>query len=334
MAGAFACHTQRMKSDFIINNYWYIILLIFMTNCEKTHSPPVAVAEVFPLIADSTITIEFNSNSSLSKTTYLQGLVFSWDFEGDGYWNVDDSKESTSLFKYSTSGIYYPVLKVTDHYGLVDYDTVTVWIKPQNTFIDSLIDIRDGQIYKTVLLGNQWWMAENLDYGLTISTDSEQLDNGVVEKYYYEDNQTLYSQLGGVYEWKEAINYGRSKQGICPDGWHIPTSQEWITLMEEIDQWYAWQYYSTEGISQLNIDVGVSARRENDTLSWNPGVCDHWARDYKQLDYLREKAPYSFRYKSNWGAIGLIYIQTLYDESDGIYLEASNYGSVRCIKDL
>jgi len=90
-------------------------------------------------------------------------------------------------------------------------------------------DERDGQTYNTVRIGNLCWMAENLNLGQAVSFSQGQLDNGIIEKYYYENNSAYGEQYGALYTWDEAMNYTTLKgsQGICPPGWHIPTDTEW-----------------------------------------------------------------------------------------------------------
>jgi uncharacterized protein (TIGR02145 family) len=55
-------------------------------------------------------------------------------------------------------------------------------------------------------------------------------DNSVIEKYCYDDEDANCETYGGLYQWPEMMQYGKSTQGICPDGWHLPTKQEWEAL--------------------------------------------------------------------------------------------------------
>lgn len=117
------------------------------------------------------------------------------------------------------------------YYNLGHVDSITF-------FEDSITDVRDGQRYAIVLIGNQIWMAENLNVGVykasvdTGSSHSDVSDNGIIEKYAYNNDTTNFATYGGLYDWDEAMGYSTAEgvQGICPDGWHIPTDAEWKTL--------------------------------------------------------------------------------------------------------
>lgn len=75
---------------------------------------------------------------------------------------------------------------------------VTYQIQAQET--DSITDSRDGQIYNIVKIGNQWWMAENLNYGTMVDGSIYQSDDGTVEKYCYSNNETNCDNYGGLYQ--------------------------------------------------------------------------------------------------------------------------------------
>ncbi|MEZ5197241.1 MAG: FISUMP domain-containing protein [Bacteroidales bacterium] len=99
------------------------------------------------------------------------------------------------------------------------------------------IDIRDGQSYSTVQIGDQCWMAENLNVGTIIQGNLNMADNGTIEKYCYENIQDSCDIYGGLYQWNELMQYeiNEGVKGICPDGWHVPTDDEWCTLENEVD---------------------------------------------------------------------------------------------------
>ncbi|MGK0317568.1 MAG: hypothetical protein ACI86M_003812 [Saprospiraceae bacterium] len=102
-----------------------------------------------------------------------------------------------------------------------------------------LIDSRDNKSYKTVTIGTQTWMAENLNFGTminsTTSTDN-QTDNDIIEKYCYSNDGANCTTYGGLYQWDEMMQYVTTEgtQGVCPTGWHLPTDTEWKTLEMEL----------------------------------------------------------------------------------------------------
>jgi uncharacterized protein (TIGR02145 family) len=109
-------------------------------------------------------------------------------------------------------------------------DTAQTSIEPCVSFIDN----RDGRVYRTVTIGNQCWMAENLNIGMMIPVDQDQLTNTIIEKYCYNDNSENCEVYGGLYQWNEMMQYRTNPgvQGICPIGWHVPSLEEWMTITE------------------------------------------------------------------------------------------------------
>jgi len=88
-------------------------------------------------------------------------------------------------------------------------------------------------------------MAENINVGTKIAGTSSQTNNATLEKYCYSDSEANCTTDGGLYQWDEAMQYASScngsgappndacsspVQGICPDGWHIPSHYEYVTL--------------------------------------------------------------------------------------------------------
>ena len=117
---------------------------------------------------------------------------------------------------------------------------------PSSSSVDSgepvfgeLTDARDGRVYKTVKLGSQEWMAENLNYAAEGSLC-------------YEDDEKNCEKYGRLYNWEIALDTSNRgcgdnfsgcrlrsdfhpREGICPDGWHVPEHAEWDTLFAYAD---------------------------------------------------------------------------------------------------
>lgn len=93
-------------------------------------------------------------------------------------------------------------------------------------------DPADGKKYRTIVIGNLEWMADNLNRGAMINSNQHQTDNGAIEKYCYDNDPHNCNRLGGLYTWDEAMAYTSEpgSQGICPAGWWIPTDANWKEL--------------------------------------------------------------------------------------------------------
>jgi len=73
-----------------------------------------------------------------------------------------------------------------------------------------MCDARDGHIYKTIVMNDAVWMAENLSYVMPHS------------KCPMNDSSSC-SEFGRIYDWHSAMN-------ACPNGWHLPSIDEWKKL--------------------------------------------------------------------------------------------------------
>jgi len=89
----------------------------------------------------------------------------------------------------------------------------------------------DGNIYQTIKIGDQVWMAENL-------RTTRYADGRVLESFVLDDNETNAEKYGRLYRRKVALqspsgsdNNSSVIQGISPEGWHIPSEEEWIELI-------------------------------------------------------------------------------------------------------
>ena len=90
----------------------------------------------------------------------------------------------------------------------------------------------EGKTYNTVQIGNQCWFKQNLNVGTRINGSQTQQNNGIKEKYCYNDLESNCNIYGGLYQWNEIMQFLTTPgaQGICPTGWRIPASAEWNAL--------------------------------------------------------------------------------------------------------
>jgi len=118
---------------------------------------------------------------------------------------------------------------------------------------DSLVDSRDGHVYHVVKIGNQCWMAENLEYDAPGFLD-----------LCYENNSDSCAIYGKYYKWSTAMNGSSSSnsnpssvQGVCPNGWHIPGKAEWEELFSNFPNGYlAYNSLALDGSTGFNARLG------------------------------------------------------------------------------
>ncbi|MDD4148630.1 MAG: FISUMP domain-containing protein [Bacteroidales bacterium] len=135
---------------------------------------------------------------------------------------------------------------IIGQHQIVDIDSIS-FNEPVFVAGQPFTDLRDFNVYQTVQIGDQVWMAENLKY-LPEVTPSYNSD---VNPYYYvydyvgDDVAAAkatanYNTYGALYNWAAAMDGGTSYdngnpsgiQGICPNGWHLPSSAEWQELKD------------------------------------------------------------------------------------------------------
>lgn len=96
----------------------------------------------------------------------------------------------------------------------------------------------DGNVYGSVQVGDQCWMDRNLNVGLKLASASDKpSDNGKIEKWCFSNADTNCASGGGLYYWDEMMQYSNRAggQGICPDGWNIPTKTEYGNLIHYLE---------------------------------------------------------------------------------------------------
>ena len=183
-----------------------------------------------------------------------------------------------------------------------------------NTDIEygALTDARDGQTYRTVPIGNQVWMAENLNYASDAS-------------FCYGDDPEYCKKFGRLYTWSDA-------QDVCPAGWHLPNRAEWWTLivnaggrgeakhtLRSTSVWYKFSDTSAVATDSYGFSIlPTGYKHVNEGYIFdNQSVADFWSASE---DYADEANAFFFYVGYNYGP-GLDSISKL------------NAFTVRCLQD-
>lgn len=145
----------------------------------------------------------------------------------------------------------------------------------------TITDVRDGKVYKTVVIGNQTWMAENLNVDRfrngdpipEAKTDEEWIKAGENKQpaWCYYNNDTTNGRIHGkLYNWF-AVN---DRRGLAPEGWHIPSKAEFTILINflEGENVVGTQMKSSIG---WEYDKGVSGNGTNSSgfMGLSSGEC-------------------------------------------------------------
>jgi len=193
-----------------------------------------------------------------------------------------------------------------NRFFLITLSLLLISLSTQAQKTGSFIDIRDNTTYKTVEIGTQIWMAENLNLETNYS-------------WCYNDSVKYCNIYGRLYNWQAAKN-------ACPIGWHLPSMQEWTTMITYIggEAIAGGKLKTTTGYEVPNEgatdSIGFSGkaggfRNEDGTYNYKGFIGYWWTTkpfdSYAYYFYLGFKSKYIFSTMS-WKENGL---------------------SVRCVKD-
>jgi uncharacterized protein (TIGR02145 family) len=275
------------------------------------------------------------SNIGKGKLTYFFTAADWINFSPSGGYVTDETDIITITI--DRSGLYDTILYHEPVRVISDFRTDTV---------DVIVNgfMYEGQVYKIVKIGTQTWMAENLNAGKKIETSdyNVQNNNDVIEKYCYENSPC--NIYGGLYEWNEMMQYNPpddkltgTTKGICPYGWHIPTLNEWIILINYLGG-------DKEAVGKLKEKGTEHWLAPNDGATNESGFTALPGGGYYKVNYYDKKNQFA-----SIGTTGLFWTATQsdYDQSSRYRIEIrdphsgisrNNRGllmdalSVRCLK--
>ncbi len=192
----------------------------------------------------------------------------------------------------------------------------------------NIVDERDGQVYKTIEINGQIWMAENLNF-----RNSSGKSDTIGRAYEYIVDSTI--KYGRLYTWNEAtighFPYDpiENIQGVCPSGWHLPTDLEWKNLCDtssvngpKLKSKYGW---ATDPKSMKYLG--------NDSLGFRALPGGGGSVRYKGFGGISTSASFWSAKEPPFGGFAVEY-SLQYDDSMFIRVngDKANLATVRCVK--
>jgi uncharacterized protein (TIGR02145 family) len=284
------------------------------------------------------------SSSSLSteKSPYSSSEV-----KSSSSFKKNENSSSSSLIGESSSS-----LQIEEYSSSSFYEKKWDFLNPKIVY-GEIVDKRDGQKYKTVEIGSQVWMAENLNYDFGLY-HYEEFQSSV----FCEDDENC-RKYGRYYTWAMAIDSAALRkqglkcgdgyecsfngpiQGICPEGFHLPDTTEWLTLKNYVfeqtgDSSSAALKATTDWIEYEDEETHQKISLGNDLFGFSALPSGHYEKGVRNWYFSRigkQAAFWSSTHGSGTFAGGF---NISYD-SERIFYKSkaakSNYFPIRCIKD-
>ncbi|MDR3667553.1 MAG: FISUMP domain-containing protein, partial [Ignavibacteriaceae bacterium] len=164
-------------------------------------------------VAGKFIKIEYTTNNG---TNWLNILTSNPASDGTYSWTVPNTPSTnckvriTDLNNLNSTGI-------SDNVFTID-----------NSCPEGFAIAHGGKIYNTIAIGNKCWFKENVDIGTMIPDSQEQTQNGILEKYCYNDDTANCAKYGGLYTFSEM-----NEPGFCPTFWHTPSYNTFQSLLTD-----------------------------------------------------------------------------------------------------
>ncbi len=294
---------------------------------------PMVTTSVITKIGDTYATGGGNVTSEGSSSVTSRGVCWS-TYHGpttdNSYTNNGNGEGSfiSYISGLNSNTLYYVRAYAISSIGTAYGNEVSFTTTPPLIVTDA-----DGNVYNTVTIGTQVWMASNLkvtkfnDYSaIPLVTDNTEWINLLTSGYcWYNNDETTYKDsYGGLYNFY-SVNTGK----LCPSGWHVPTDAEWSTLTN----------YLGGG------SIAGGKLKEAGYTHWvspNTGATDEYGFSALPGGYRRFDAEYLFiNYYSTWWSSSAYNSSSAWDRAmfydTATVLRGTNSFtngfSVRCIKD-
>jgi uncharacterized protein (TIGR02145 family) len=262
-----------MKSSIHGNLILIFLIVVFPISCKKEKIPTVTTSEI-TYVKETTATGGGTITENGNSTIISRGVCWSTESSPAITGNKTTDNAGTGTFTSNITGlngstIYFLKAYATNSEGtgygnLVSFRTLTprfINFNPDLSY--GILSDVDGNTYKTIQIGNQTWMAENLkttryNDGTEIPFVPDNISwyNLTTPAYCWNiyDEASTKSPFGALYNWY-SINSGK----LCPAGWHVPTDAEWTTLTTSLGESVAGGKLKETGTTHwTNPNVGAS----------------------------------------------------------------------------
>ena len=219
-------------------------------------------------------------------------------------------------------------------------DPGTGVVDPSTVVAGTLTDDRDGQTYKTVKIGNQVWMAENLNYNVEGSY-CEVDDEAVCDEYGQRHGYNIEGPFCNVDDEPDCAKYGGRRyewdmaQGACPVGWHLPSKKEFEALLVAVggEETAGKKLKSASGWKEYEGKDGNG----DDSFGFSALPESHWRYDWSVYASVEGDDVVfwsSTELDMNLGCCAWgVSLEDRSDKVDQPYYNKGDGHSVRCLKD-
>ncbi|MDQ7818074.1 MAG: FISUMP domain-containing protein [Melioribacteraceae bacterium] len=215
------------------NKFEFVDFKWVVINYTKALSITSTESDKAPILIDGTKNKEYTFIANSWGTAPKNGKAkYEWSF-GDGSSTTTVNNDSTVKHIFTKEGSFTIKCTLYDDTKKINEGTAIAKISPYCP--QSIVYL--GKTYNTVQIKTatreQCWFKENLDAGIMIDGSLHASNNNTIEKYCYDDLPSNCTKYGGLYQWNEAMQYQSKEraQGICPPGWHIPSTTDYIDLV-------------------------------------------------------------------------------------------------------
>lgn len=337
--------------------YLVILSLIVFSACKKESTIPEFTSITFDNLSETGFicyaVINDDGGTEITSKGFVWDTVTSPDlnsnigFTENGTGTEEFSHDFTDLLpgtKYYVKS--YATNEIGTSYGdeLEITTNEPVWNGTSCTDAETITDI-EGNVYRTVAIGDQCWLVENLKTSklndgtdlTNITTNSEWNSTSLAAYSWYGNDDSNKEEYGAFYNY-----YAVETDKLCPEGWHVATDDDWKELEGFVDSEYGVGNAEWENESWRGSDIGTKLK---DRYVWPYGGSgtDDFGFEFKPNGY-RDAVTGEFDRMGEWGTVwchkNADEAQYFRRELSGNESKSARYNSnprtgyaVRCIKD-